>query len=384
MLRTLAHRVSLLKTCRPHHIRCIGFKLHSEPLDIKAELELPPESEWRTAFPPASRDMKSRVFLQNPKTAAALASAFLGVSPRLTLFSGPGVLTRALLQYPPSVIRKLIVLEDVPGYLRYLKGLEGVDSRVVVVPKSGYEWSTYRDIEKMGLLDDVEQLPWESGVHPDLRFVSHLQQSIHGEQLIAQLLRYISERSWLYKYGRVEMNILLGDWVWHRISAAIGTSTRCKLGVVAEANSHFKLAAPAERLTPYTSHFFPPPSSLQVGRAGNRRAGHPLVAASFVPKADPVITAATLDKWDFVLRGLFVLKGTSLRKALPTLAAGASNLIGPLTDPDKPEMRVDVEKKINALTLEDWSRLLTVFDAWPFAPDMLFISDSLTAKDVRD
>ena len=49
---------------------------------------------------------------------------------------------------------------------------------------------------------------------PNLHFVSHLPQTIHGEQLIAQLFRSIPERSWLFKYGRVPMSILMSDLVW--------------------------------------------------------------------------------------------------------------------------------------------------------------------------
>lgn len=39
----------------------------------------------------------------------------------LTNLLGPGVLTRGLLKLPPSQVKKLIVLEDVEHYLKYLK-----------------------------------------------------------------------------------------------------------------------------------------------------------------------------------------------------------------------------------------------------------------------
>ena len=51
-------------------------------------------------------------------------------------------------------------------------------------------------------------------VHPHLHFVSHLQRSIKGEQLIAQLFRCIPDQSWLYKFGRVPMSFVMSDWVW--------------------------------------------------------------------------------------------------------------------------------------------------------------------------
>lgn len=51
-------------------------------------------------------------------------------------------------------------------------------------------------------------------VHPQLHFISHIPQNIKGEQLIAQLFRNIPERTWLFKYGRVPMSLILGEWIW--------------------------------------------------------------------------------------------------------------------------------------------------------------------------
>lgn len=77
-------------------------------------------------------------------------------------------------------MKKLIILEDNEDYLNYLKvtftsscshkmlmlfvkPLEDADSRVKVVPLSGFEWDTYSHIEEAGLLNDVQTVPWESG-----------------------------------------------------------------------------------------------------------------------------------------------------------------------------------------------------------------------------
>lgn len=51
-------------------------------------------------------------------------------------------------------------------------------------------------------------------VHPELHFVTHIPQTIPGEQLIAQLFRCVPEKSWLFKHGRVPMSFILPDWVW--------------------------------------------------------------------------------------------------------------------------------------------------------------------------
>jgi hypothetical protein len=50
--------------------------------------------------------------------------------------------------------------------------------------------------------------------NPQLQFVAHLPTSIYGEQLIAQLLRLVPDRGWLFRYGRVPLNLVMHDWVW--------------------------------------------------------------------------------------------------------------------------------------------------------------------------
>jgi len=71
-----------------------------------------------------------------------------------------------------------------------------------------------------------------------------------------------------------------------------------------------------------------------------------------------------------------VLKSQPLAKALPTLAAGANNLVSVLQSNANPTRMVDTTKQIRMLTLEDWRRVLVAFEEWPFAPSMLFLSDT--------
>ena len=51
-------------------------------------------------------------------------------------------------------------------------------------------------------------------VHPSLQFISHIPHSITGEQLMNQFLRCIPDKTWLFKYGRVPLNLIMGEWVW--------------------------------------------------------------------------------------------------------------------------------------------------------------------------
>lgn len=102
-------------------------------------------------------------------------------------------------------------------------------------PLNGYDWDTYSMLEEQGWLDDVPRVPWDDGgttvtprfvmyglnithhlhtVHPGLQFISHVPHSIMGEQLVNQFLRCIPDKSWLFKYGRVPLNLIMGEWVW--------------------------------------------------------------------------------------------------------------------------------------------------------------------------
>lgn len=98
---------------------------------------LPPVPTWRTVF----GSPRERTWLHSPETAAAVAEGFLksakspktiveaypgerhhdGAARLLKLRPGAGVLTRAILHYPPSVVQKVIVLEDDEKCLPMLK-----------------------------------------------------------------------------------------------------------------------------------------------------------------------------------------------------------------------------------------------------------------------
>jgi len=334
--------------------------------------------------------LKDRACIKRSDTAQLVANAFIGdASPVggdgkviIEAFPGPGALSRALLELPRSKVRKLIILEDHEEYLPHLKALEEVDSRVHVIPYSGYMWDTYTYLEDAGLLSDVPVVPWKGGLHPNLHFVSHLQRSIKGEQLIAQLFRCIPDRTWLYKFGRVPMSFVMSDWVWTRITSPPGKSTRCKLSVIADATADCLTAMDRELLQPYDDHFHPM-SSRQTSnkKPATRQLGYPFVAVNMIPHADQFITRGLLEKWDYCLRRLFVLKSTPLHRSISSLAPGAATLLKTLTDPSlPPEQRLDISKPPRGLTVADWALLVRAFELWPFAPEDLMVNDGMRNK----
>ncbi|CAE6457579.1 unnamed protein product [Rhizoctonia solani] len=271
--------------------------------------------------------------------------------------------------------------------------------------------------------------------HSTLSFVGHLPLGPVGEQLIAQLLRAIPERSWLFKYGRMRMSWLLAQRMVERISSPPLRSARCKLTLIAEATADLTPAVPNEILEDYDKYFWPKSESMVGGKKKTplpRQIGQPFVAVNIDPRAEgsilsrdeakelqvrQVVTGATggaqglvsdatpsdpfsekraskarvikteavepttrvtLNKWDYVLRQLFILKSTPLEKAIQNLGPGASILLSKLTGPDIPESRkVDIKAPINALSLQDFARIVEEFHKWPFAPDVLFIADQV-------
>lgn len=351
---------------------------------------LPPTDDWLTHFPYTSPQVRDRISIRTPATAIGLAHSFMNSkktstnNPKVIIeaFPGPGALSRAFLTLPSSQLRRLIILEDHEPYLEYLRPLARADPRVRLVSRSGFSWDTYSYLAENGDLD-VDIAPWEN-IHPELHFVTHITQTVHGEQLVAQLFRCIPEKSWLFKYGRIPMSFILANWVLRRISAPLKTTARCKLSVIAEATSSFSRSLPPERLSPFSDHFHPAATDdgrvgLQSVRPETRRRGSPFLAINVLPHDEQVIDKGMLNKWDYVLRRLFVLKSTPLRKAITSLAPGADVLLRPLTDKSlPPEQRVDIRLMVKELTVSDWALIVRAFDDWPFAPNELDI-DSFIA-----
>ncbi|KIJ18865.1 hypothetical protein PAXINDRAFT_109253 [Paxillus involutus ATCC 200175] len=345
---------------------------------------LPLDHEWYGAFPTAGHVVKQHACLRNAEIAAQVAEAFVPAGSKdkviVEAFPGPGVLTRALMQLPKERIRKIIVLESSECFLDFLRPLEEADPRVRVLPWDGYTWGTYHNLEAEGHLNDVEVSSWQDP-NPQLQFVAHLPTSIYGEQLIAQLLRLVPDRGWLFRYGRVPLNLVMHDWVWERISANTNNlKNRCKLSVIAEAVASHLEVVPSTTFEPYEKHFWPPSLATAETNSRSKRRSTKMVAVTMNPLLEQAIEKGMLDKWDFCLRKLFVLKSKQLKHAISHLAPGASTLLAMLEDASLHEGRqpVDISKAIREMEVKDWAALVRAFHTWPFAPDNLLVTDTFS------
>lgn len=330
---------------------------------------LPPVPEWTQLF----GHHRDRAFVHNLDTAGKLAATFLKDTTRpktiIEAYPGAGILTRALLQYPPDVVKKVIVLEDHGKCFASLKQLENQDERVHVVERSGFQWATYSYLEAEGHMQDVEVTEWED--EAALQFVAHIPHTVQGDQLVSQLFRAIPERAWLFKYGRVRMSCVLSEALNERVMALNAAKARCKLSVIARATCDMEVALSAKEVSPYGAHFYPLPFGDKGKTTGSKRTGTPHLASIFTPLVTPLIARGDMEKWDYITRALFVRKSNSLEKVLPSLAPGAENLVTALSSPDLPEEdRVDLTKLVTRLSERDWQNVVKAFNNWPFAPDV--------------
>ncbi|KAI6046169.1 ribosomal RNA adenine dimethylase-domain-containing protein [Pisolithus marmoratus] len=349
------------------------------------KFNLPAQEDWVAAFPTAGTTFSNRVFLRNLQSAALVADAFVPTGSKdkviVEAFPGPGVLTRALMALPKERIRKIIVLEHLEPYLEFLRPLQAVDPRVHVLPLDGYSWNSYQKLESDGHLNDIDILPWDQS-HPHLHFIAHLPTSVYGEQLIAQFLRLIPDGGWLFQYGRVPMSYVMHDWLWERVSASTESLNRCKLSVIAQAVSSFAQPLSPEALLPCDQHFWP--SSVVPGHRAT-----PMTAVTMDPSERQLIEKGMLDKWDYCLRKLFVLKSKKLERAIGCVMTSSTwHLVPPPCFPTlqiplsllTTLARADVLKLVRKMEVTDWAAVVRAFDAWPFAPEDLLITESFSRE----
>ncbi|KAJ3777845.1 S-adenosyl-L-methionine-dependent methyltransferase [Lentinula raphanica] len=356
---------------KPPKQKRVGSRFETHPDSPEDKTILPPREKWRQIF--AWVPVHDRVSLANAQTANKVAECFVPKGDRdkviIEAFPGPGQLTRSLLALPKERIKKIIVLEQEPKYLDYLRPLAAIDPRVTIVPFTALEWDTFDIVEGQGLLNDVETIPWDQGVHSKLQFISHLPLTVYGEQLISQILRLIPNRNWLFKFGRVKMNFLLSDYIWQASEGSPPENNlmRCKLSVMATATAEFETKM-YDALQPYSEHFHPTllKKPVDTAKFSNRRIGVPFHAAEITPLEKQVINPEKLDTWDYCIRRLYVRKATPLQQCIEDLGPGAQSLLPKLS------ATIDPMTRVRDITVAQWASLIEEFDAWPFAPTVCF------------
>ncbi|EAU91159.1 hypothetical protein CC1G_03327 [Coprinopsis cinerea okayama7 len=351
-------------------------------------VNLPAPEKWAESFNVklSTKPLSGRISVSNPETADKLANAFVPEGSKdkviVEAYPGPGQLTRSLLKLPRERIKKIVLMEPIPGFLEWLKPLEELDDRISVMAVDPWIWSSYDELQEAGHLADVPILDWNAGVHPTLHFIQHLPSIVLGEQLLNQYIRTIPDQHWLYKYGRIPLDMVISARMLQRLTATTqDTNQRGKLGVFREATSVVTTPVPPSELDPYDEHFYPvrKASTSNASKAlEDRKAGNPHLALRIMALDEPLIKPKTLETWDYVTRKLFISKATPVSKSIQTLAPGANAILKYLTDPDLPaEQQLDVSKRPQELTVHEWALIVNAFDKWPFRPKHLGIDVDL-------
>jgi len=213
----------------------------------------------------------------------------------------------------------------------------------------------------------------------------HLSGDVFGEQLMAQLLRSIPDRQWLFKFGRVPLHVVAPIRMWERMKALRGEAPRCKVSVMTQAAAEITETLPFTQLQPYGDHFHPVRITELEQSKGSLLLpggfGSPHAALTATPKVDQIIQPGDLDYWDYCLRKLFVQKATPINKIFGALGPGAPNLIPKLTDPSLPPNEIlDMTKSPRHLDLHEWELVVRAFKAWPFRPEGLSIGNFYTGS----
>lgn len=92
----------------------------------------------------------------------------------------------------------------------------------------------------------------------------------------------------------------------------------------------------------------------------------------FTPKLNPSINMDTKDAWDFVLRKCFLREAIPLESAINSLGFGAGSLLEKIRE-DSRRYRgraVSEKKVVRDLEVEEWERVVDVFDKWAFRPEV--------------
>ncbi|GAA99524.1 uncharacterized protein L969DRAFT_93982 [Mixia osmundae IAM 14324] len=274
--------------------------------------------------------------------------------------AGHGVLAREIAKLPHEVIRKVITMEVMPTFQPgLLAGAKKFDKwhHQASLPLN---WDSYDTIESQGLLANVDPKPWESDEPANVFVALQLPVNIYCEKFVSSALHCIVSKMWLYRYGRIDIGVLLASSTLSRMEAKPG-----------DPNYH-KLAAQLRCICSVEKPTLLKPGLAVRGRAVlSDTADSPEHAAAILrPLKEPLITSEGVwEAYEYIARRLFSTINTPWTKSLPSIAAGAGILeqkmiaAGHVYDPNMLPRQ---------MTPEHLLHLTEAFQAWPFRPRTLY------------
>lgn len=129
------------------------------------------------------------------------------------------------------------------------------------------------------------------------------------------------------------------------------------------------LPPPGTKTKTYHSDFYP--GSYASGESLDRPL---LLGVLLTPRLHSPIPAAQKDAWDYVIRRLFVRDTMTLEDSISNLAVGAESLLPAIEAEEGRGVPVSRKRVIRYLDLEEWARVVNVFDNWAFRPEVSLVS----------
>ncbi|KAL1405289.1 Mitochondrial transcription factor 1 [Vanrija albida] len=286
---------------------------------------------------------------------------------------------------------------------------------------------------------EATKRPWTAPA-PPITLVASVPDTTLGEQMVSQWIGTVIGsdeygRSWLWQWGRVRLALMVTQSIYDS-----GETIRGKLSVLAQALFHIRPLPPYHHVPdvdkqskrvftdmdwraretkgvrvaqttaapPPTTEvtvterddWFPPAKRSRLvdgdGAAitNTRRkvgskveyADRPLLLGlELTPREDPLVLPETRDSWEYVLRKLFVRESQPLGAVLPSVAFGAENLLDKIEAEDSPYAGKAVGRDtiVRNLDIDEWHRIVDVFDKWAFRPDTLIMDSRIDVDESR-
>lgn len=279
------------------------------------------------------------------------------------MYPGVGVFSAAV--YNTIRPEKHIMMEPLVSYNKYLRTLSAPG--LLVDTSDPFRWTSFTKLEKAGHLKPETQP--RSQINNSLLVVGNLTHN-QGEQLTAQYLNCITNRSWLEKYGRVRLLLWVRSSAADKLLAKPSEILRNRLAVQCETYCETKLVVS-------------PSASLNPGLVDERKAtlaetalldldmktdvlskgaSVPLSLVELTPKNEHIEHAEELE---YVTKMLFILRTKPLSESLSSLGPGApDDLREPLKD--------IIHKQPVNMTVDEFKRVAKAFWEWPFKPDIRY------------
>ncbi|ORY85634.1 S-adenosyl-L-methionine-dependent methyltransferase [Protomyces lactucae-debilis] len=292
----------------------------------------------------------------------------------LEMNPGPGVLTEAVIRHMQP--NRYICLEPRQTFHKYLTRLApqmSAPSNFQIVKEDGYDWSTYKTLEQEAYLPRDQFSHPRDEVNPHFVFIASPAENAM-DQLVAQWMETLGTHSWLQRYGRVRMLLLVNQSTRARMLASPGSSLRTRGTFVREAVCEVKeiihtpwiLNKEKKSLkSPWLQDFkdLPQTSASLVATPQDFFPMSNMSMVELTPFAKCKITAPW-ETFDYICKALLIHRTTPLYRQMRQIASGAYKILEDVSD----ELKLKTPAQ---MTVEEMNLVAEAFERWPFRPDVL-------------